>query len=107
MKTYIVVAFLALAGFVYADDGAANSGGKDDKVAAKDANKDNGKKDGNDDKLPSPSELIKKLKATQQKEDQKTKVAYFDFTRPVQEAPAGFSVFGDDGAMTLRSLIDR
>ena len=107
MKTYFVVALLALAGFVYADDGAANSDGKDDTVAAKDASKDSGKKDASDDKLPSPSELIKKLKATQQKEDKKTKVAYFDFTRPVQEAPAGFSVFGDDGAMTLRSLIDR
>src|SRR6266478_885348 len=99
MKILIAVAFLALAGFVYADDPApTQSAGGDSPVAkdAKDSSKTDAKKEGADDKLPSPGDLIKKLKAAQDKDDKKSKVAYFDFTRPVQDRPADFSLFGDD-----------
>ena len=52
MKIYIVVALFALAGFAYADDGAANSPSKDSSVAAKDDGKP-GKKDDADSVKPS------------------------------------------------------
>ena len=62
----------------------------------------------NDDKLPSPSELIKRLKAMDNEHANKAKIAFFDLaTRPVVEKPADFSIFGDDGSMTLRSIIER
>ena len=61
-----------------------------------------------EEKLPTPSELIKKMKAAEQEKAKKTKIAFFDLSiKPVIEAPLGFSFFGDDGAMTLRSLVER
>ncbi|HET6251113.1 MAG TPA: signal peptide peptidase SppA [Tepidisphaeraceae bacterium] len=61
-----------------------------------------------EDKLPSPAELIKRIKAMDAEKAKKSKIAYFDLsTRPITEAPAGFSLFGDDGSMTLRSIIER
>jgi protease-4 len=59
-------------------------------------------------KLPTPEELIKKIKAMDAEKSKKSKIAYFDLSaRPITEAPAGFSLFGDDGSMTLRSIINR
>ena len=61
-----------------------------------------------DERLPSPSELIKKLRNLEKDKDAKSKIAYFDLsTRPLTEKPADFSLFGDDGSMTLRSVVDR
>ncbi|HEX4793245.1 MAG TPA: signal peptide peptidase SppA [Humisphaera sp.] len=110
MKTLIAVAFLALAGLVYAEDPVpSQSAGGDTPLAkdAKDSSKADAKKDAADDKLPSPGDLIKKLKAAQEKDDKKSKVAYFDFTRPVEDRPADFSLFGSDENMTLRSIVER
>ena len=57
--------------------------------------------------LPSPAELIRRIKQREAKQALKPKVAYFDLARPVTEKPAAFSLFGDDGSMTLRSLLTR
>ena len=59
------------------------------------------------EEFPSPAELVKKLKELEKKKAALTKVAFFNFDRPVQEQPAPFSLFGDDGSMTLRSLLER
>ena len=61
----------------------------------------------NSDEFPSPAELIKRMKQLEQKKASLTKVAYFNLNRPIQEAPEAFSIFGDDGSLTLRSLLDR
>jgi protease-4 len=58
-------------------------------------------------KFPTPAELIEKMKQMKQKEEAKTKVAYFDFSETVIEKPADFSLFGGEGGTTLRSLLDR
>jgi len=59
------------------------------------------------DEFPSPAELVKRMKQAEQKKSSLTKVAYFNLTRPIEEKPADFSLFGDDGSLTLRSLLDR
>src|SRR5438067_620763 len=59
------------------------------------------------EKFPTPGELIRRIKDREQKVAAKPKVAYFDLARPVDEKPADFSLFGDDGATTLRSLVQR
>lgn len=55
---------------------------------------------------PTPAELIKRMKALSEKQAKASKVAFFDLSHPVAEAPAAFSLFGDD-ALTVRSLVDR
>ena len=57
--------------------------------------------------FPTPAELIAKMRQQKEKEDSKLKVAYFDLSRPVTEAPEGFSLFGGDSGMSLRSLLER
>ena len=59
------------------------------------------------DEFPSPAELVKRMKQAEEKKATLTKVAYFNLTRPIEEKPADFSLFGDDGSLTLRSLLDR
>lgn len=57
--------------------------------------------------FPSPAELVRKMKQLEKKKASLTKVAYLDFGRPVAEKPAGFSLFGDDDSITLRSALER
>jgi protease IV len=57
--------------------------------------------------FPSPAELVKRMKTLEKKRAAMAKVAYFDLSRPVSEKPADFSLFGDDGSSTLRSLVER
>ena len=59
------------------------------------------------DHYPTPAELIQQMKDLNAKQAKASKVAYFDLSRPIEEGPAAFSLFGDDGSMTVRSLVDR
>jgi protease-4 len=63
------------------------------------------------DKLPTPAELIAKLKAAQPKDGDdaaSSKIAFFDLSQGVVEKPADFNLFAQDqGGLTLRALIDR
>jgi protease-4 len=58
--------------------------------------------------LPKPGDILKKIKELQAKQDQATKVAFFDLSHPVVEKPADFSLFGGDTVTTtVQGLIDR
>lgn len=59
------------------------------------------------DEFPTPAELVKRMKQLEKEKAKLAKVAYFNLTRPVEEKPADFSLFGDDGSVTLRSLLER
>ena len=59
------------------------------------------------EEFPTPADLIKKMKALEAEKAKLTRVAYFNLARPVEEQPQALSLFGDDGSMTLRSLLDR
>src|SRR2546423_1214397 len=97
MKVCIAVALLALAGLVLADDKSTSDSSADSKPPASKETPTNGDKSKKkDDKLPSPGELIRKLKQAQQEENKKSKVAYFNLSRPIMEKPAEFSLFGGD-----------
>lgn len=53
-------------------------------------------------------ELASKIRRMSENEDEGLpKVAFFDLNRPLVEKAADFSLFGDSGALTLRSLIQR
>lgn len=55
-----------------------------------------------------PGDILRKMKEEEAAKAKKSKVAFFDLSqRPVTEKPAEFSLFGDDGALTLRSLVAR
>ena len=56
---------------------------------------------------PSIHELAAKIKQIDHDKRTQPKVAVFDLSRPIAEKPAGFSLFADPDAMTLRSLVDR
>ena len=58
-------------------------------------------------KFPTPAELVEKFKKQVDDKKQLLKVAYFDLSDPVTEKPAGFSLFGGEQGMPLRTLIDR
>jgi len=59
-------------------------------------------------RLPSPAELLAKMKQEQSVDDTMPKVAYFNLAQPLAEKPEDFSWFGgDQQAITLRALIDR
>ncbi len=60
-----------------------------------------------DSKYPTPAELIKRMKELNDKQAKASKVAYFDLSHPVVESPPAFSLFGDDSALTVRTLVDR
>jgi protease-4 len=108
MKVCIAVALLALAGLVLADDKSTSDSSADSKPAASKETPTGDKSAKKDDKLPSPGELIRKLKRAQQEEKKKSKIAYFNLSRPIMEKPLGFSLFGGDNEfLTLRSIIDR
>ncbi len=112
MKRYFAAALLIAGACAFAetksssptsDADAGKAGGLADKASSSDKTSEKA-----EEKLPTPGELIKKLKAAEADRAKKTQIAYFDLsTRPVVEKPADFSLFGDDGSMTLRSLIER
>ena len=56
--------------------------------------------------LPSPAELMRKMKEAKEKRSQQAKVAFFDLSEPVVEQPAAFSLFGDP-RLTVRTLVER
>ncbi len=58
-------------------------------------------------KLPTPAELVAKLKQIREQKAALTKVAYIDLSGAVSEKPAGFSLFGGRDRSTLYELIDR
>jgi protease-4 len=55
--------------------------------------------------FPTPSELLAKMKAARDKEDAEAKVAFFDLSDGISEKPADFSLFANQQADTLHSLI--
>jgi protease-4 len=59
------------------------------------------------EEFPTPAELVKRMKQLEKQKAALAKVAYFNLSRPVEEKPADFSLFGDDGSTTLRSMLDR
>lgn len=59
------------------------------------------------DEFPTPAELVKRMKKMEKQKAALAKVAYFNLTRPLEEKPADFTLFGDDGSITLRSLLER
>src|SRR5690348_14576446 len=107
MKTVFTIALLAVCALVLADDApeAAPDAGSQARVTATQPSA-KVSASGNDE-FPTPAELIKKMKQLEEHKASLTKVAYFNLTRPVQEAPEAFSIFGDDGSLTLKSLLDR
>ena len=59
------------------------------------------------DEFPTPAELVRKMKELDKQKAALSKVAYFNLDRPIEEQPAAFTLFGDDGSMTLHSLLER
>src|SRR5689334_20025266 len=58
-------------------------------------------------KLPTPAELIEKMKAMKEKKAAAPKIAYFDLSRRITEKPADFAFFGQQDVQTLNSVLDR
>src|SRR4051812_27898383 len=58
-------------------------------------------------KYPTPTELMEKIKQKRKTEASQLKVAYIDLRRPVSERPNDFSIFANDDATSLRSIVDR
>lgn len=110
MKAFFAAALLLAGGIALAEVQSAPPGqsGKDSSVRPSAETASGAKEAKSDEKLPTPGELIKKLKAAEEENNKKSKVAFFDLaSRPIVEKPMGFSLFGDDGSMTLRSIIER
>lgn len=102
MKSFIAAAVLVLAGVCLGEPAtqpAAVPPATQPTVAVATASADG--------KYPTPAELIKRMKELNEKQAKLSKVAYFDLSHPIAEAPAAFSLFGDDSALTVRSLVDR
>lgn len=59
------------------------------------------------EEFPTPAELVKRMKSLEKEKSALAKVAYFNINRPIEEKPAEFSLFGDDGSLTLRSMLER
>jgi protease-4 len=106
MKALFAAALLLIGGIAFAEEkSTAPSKGSGTTDSPKTGDKKPAKAE---DKLPTPGELIKKLKAAEAANAKKSKIAFFDLSlKPVKEKPADFSLFGDDGAVTVRSLIER
>ena len=60
-----------------------------------------------DQKFPTPAELIKRIQQKKASQAKQSKVVHFDLATAVIEKPADFSLFGDTTYMTLRSLVER
>ncbi|HWE01417.1 MAG TPA: signal peptide peptidase SppA [Tepidisphaeraceae bacterium] len=106
MKALFAAALLIVGGIALAEEKQAPA--KPDSASPAVDNGTDTKTTKAEDRLPTPGELIKKLKAAELATEKKAKIAFFDLsTRPVVEKPAEFSLFGDDASMTLRAIIDR
>src|SRR3954464_7786481 len=57
--------------------------------------------------FPTPQELLEQIKKAKADKKKLKGVAYFDLSHPVQERPAGFSLFKDTEGHTLRSILAR
>jgi protease-4 len=101
MRNLLAVLLLALTTGVYAADGPDSSDAKQDSKSAKATTQPSS------GEFPTPAELMRKMKQLESKKASLPKVAYFNLSRPVAEKPADFSLFGDDGSLTLRNLLDR
>lgn len=110
MKTWFAVVLLAVSAVALADDAPDATPDSDVQVkapATQPSAKASRPSRQAGDEFPSPAELVKKMKQLEAHKASLTKVAYFSLTHPMAEAPASFSLFGDDGSFTLRSLLDR
>jgi len=103
MKRLIVGLLLLVTSVAFARDDANETDSKDQGNTAKRSATTQPAKD----EFPSPAELVRRMKQADKKKASLSKVAFFNLVRPVEEKPADFSLFGDDGSMTLRSLLDR
>src|SRR6476661_6174946 len=101
MKKLIAVFLLALTTVVIAADGPDAPESKQDSKAVKPTTQPAEKE------FPSAAELVRKMKQAQKKKASMAKVAYFNLSKPVAEKPADFTLFGDDGSLTLRNLLER
>ena len=102
MKTLIAAVLLVLTGVAFAWDAPESSDGNQEARSTRSATTRPSEKE-----FPSPAELVRRMKQLEQKKAALSKVAYFNLTRPIEEKPADFSLFGDDASLTLRSLLDR
>ena len=57
------------------------------------------------EEFPTPAELVKRMKKIEKEKAALAKVAFFNLNRPIQEKAADFSLFGDDGSLTLRLFL--
>jgi protease-4 len=102
MKTMLIGVIVVLMGAaVLADMPDAKESNSDSKSSKPAATQPTGQE------FPSPAELVRKMKQAEKKKASLTKVAYFNLTQPIAEKQPDFSLFGGDGALTLRSLLDR
>src|SRR5579871_4781373 len=101
MRKLFAVLLIALTPVVFAADSPDATDSKQDSKAVTPTTKPA------ENEFPSPAELIRKMKQAEKKKASLPKVAYFNLARPVAEKPADFSLFGDDGSLTLRNLLDR
>src|SRR5579859_4349921 len=101
MRKLIAVFVLAVTTIAFAADSPDAPESKQDSKAVKPSTQPA------ENEFPSAADLVRKMKQAQKKKDSQPKVAYFNLSKPVQEKPADFTLFGDDGALVLRNLLDR
>src|SRR5579862_4125909 len=107
MKALLAAALLLVGAIAWAEE-QNSAPSKDADHSSSTTDSGSKQADKSNDKLPNPGELIRRIKEMEKAEAKKTRIAFFDLSsRPVTEQPASFSIFGDDGSMTLRSIIDR
>src|SRR6476646_844145 len=101
MRKLIAVLLLTVTTVVCAADSPDAPESKADSKSVKPATRPT------ENEFPSAAELVRKMKEAQKKKANLSKVAYFNLSRPVAEKPADFTLFGDDGSLTLRNLLER
>jgi protease-4 len=101
MRKLFAVIVLAVTTVVFAADTPDTSDSKPDSKSVKPTTKPA------ENEFPSAADLVRKLKQAEKKKASLAKVAYFNLAKPVGEKPADFTLFGDDGSLTLRTLVER
>jgi len=101
MKKLFAVLVLAVTTAVFAADTPDTSDSKPDSKSVTPTTKPA------ENEFPSAADLVRKLKQADKKKASLSKVAYFNLAKPVGEKPADFTLFGDDGSLTLRTLVER
>src|SRR5579871_6639064 len=101
MRKFLALILLAVTTGVFAADSPDPTDQKQESKAVKPTTKPA------EDEFPSPAELVRKMKQAEKKKAAMSKVAFFNLAKPLPEKPADFSLFGDDGSLTLRILLDR